>query len=147
MNFHSKNFALFSAVMLDEVHVTKTSDVEEKFDGAFNMFCASHAVTSKLENEVPKPKLSTIQEHFRKMVRSRRTENRINIVPSGIAKNYGELEQLLDTVINEMDWKKKLDDTRKEKDKKKEEALKKVGRQSAAWKLSVNLILMAMTSK
>ena len=58
----------------------------KKFSGAFNMFCASHAVTSKLEKGVPKPKLTTIQEHFRKMLNNRRTENRTKLAASGIAE-------------------------------------------------------------
>lgn len=38
-----------------------------------------------------------IQEHFRKMVKNRGTENRTDIEASGIMENYCELEQLLDT--------------------------------------------------
>ena len=80
------------------------------------MFCASHAVTSKLEKGVPKPKLTTIQEHFRKMMKNRRTENSTNIAASCIAEKYDKLEQLLDTVINEIDEKMKVDDSRKEQE-------------------------------
>ena len=67
------DIALVNAIMLAEAHVAKTGDVKEKLSGEFNMFCASHAVTSELENGVPKTKLTTIQEHSSKMVRNRRT--------------------------------------------------------------------------
>ena len=43
------DIALVNAIMLAEAHVAKTGDVKEKFSGAFNMFSASHAVTSKME--------------------------------------------------------------------------------------------------
>ena len=47
--------ALLNAIMLAEWHVAKIGDVKEKFSGAFNMYCASHTITSKLEKRVPKP--------------------------------------------------------------------------------------------
>ena len=67
------DIAIVNAIMLADAHVAKTGDVKEKFSGPFNMFCASHAVTSKLEKGVPKPKLTTIQGNFHKMVKNRRT--------------------------------------------------------------------------
>ena len=53
------------------------------------------------------------------MVRNGRTENRTKIAASGFAENYVELEQLFDTVIDEMDENEKLDDSWKDQEKKK----------------------------
>ena len=55
--------------MLTEAHTAKNGEVREKFNSAFHMFVASRGGTSKLERGTPKPKLSTIQEHFRKLIR------------------------------------------------------------------------------
>ena len=52
---------------------------------------------------MPKTKAITIQERFRKQVTDRWAANRLNIAVSVIAEEYGELKELLDTVIHEID--------------------------------------------
>ena len=52
------------------------------------------------------------------MVKNRRIENRANIAARDIAENYAKLEEVLDILINAMDEKKKVYDTRKEQEKK-----------------------------
>ncbi len=37
--------ALLNAILLAKVHVAKSGEVKEKYNGAYNMFCASHCVT------------------------------------------------------------------------------------------------------
>ncbi len=100
------DIALVNTIMLAEAHVAKNWEVKEKFNGAFNMFCVSRAVASKVEECMPKPKLSTIQEHFRKLIKNRCAANRSNDAASGISEVYGDLEQSLDVAIEEIEEKK-----------------------------------------
>ena len=88
------------------------------------MFVASRVVTSKLERRMPKPKSSTIQEHFRKLIGNCRATNRTNMGTNGISGTYGDLEQNLDAAIQEIDDKKKLETEKKKAEEKKEAALK-----------------------
>ncbi len=61
--YEEAGVALANAIILAKAHIAKTGEVKEKFKGAYNMFCASKAITSKLESRMPKSKLSIIQEH------------------------------------------------------------------------------------
>ncbi len=48
--------ALVNAIMLAEAHSAKNGEVKQKFNGAFNTFCASRVVTCTVERGMPKPK-------------------------------------------------------------------------------------------
>ena len=84
------DLALANAVLLAEAHTAKNGEVKERYSGAFNMFWASHVVTKKVSNGMPLPKLSTIQDHVRKLLKNRRVANKSNVAASGIAEEYCE---------------------------------------------------------
>ncbi len=70
--------------------------------------------------------MTTVQEYFRALVKNRRAANKANLAASGIAPEYGELEIVLDIVIDEVDARKHEDDINKEAQLRKEEELKKI---------------------
>ena len=118
------DLALVSAVLFAEARTAKTGEVKEKFAGAFNMFLASHAVTAKVGRGVPQPKVTTFQEHYRKLIKNRGAANKANIPASGISEEYGEPEEVIDKIIEEVDIMKNEEKKKKEKEDKRQTKLK-----------------------
>ncbi len=122
--------ALINAIMLAEVHNAKTGERREEFNSPYNMFCSSPAETCKIERGMPKPKSTTIQEHYRELVKDRRAANRSSIAVSGVAEEYGELEEVLDNVIREIDKKCPKEGEKKEAEERKEQELKDAAKET-----------------
>ena len=72
----------------------------------------------------PQPKVIKFQEHYRKLVKNRRAANKGNIAVSGISEEYGELEEVIDKIIEEVDMMKNEEKQKKEKEDKRQTKLK-----------------------
>ena len=83
--------SLLNAITLAEAHVAESGEVKQKLNVVLNVFCASRPITYKAETRVPKPKLSTSQEHFRKLAKNSGASNPSNVAASDISQHYGEL--------------------------------------------------------
>ena len=118
------DLALVNAVMLADAHVAKRGESMDKFNSAFDMFCASRPVIAKIERGMPAPAMRSVQEHWRKLIRDRRAANHRNVAASGVAEEYGDLEMTLDKTIESINQKKKENEREKESKRKREDALK-----------------------
>ena len=110
------DLVLVNSVLLAGPYMAKPGEVKEKFSGAFKMFCASHVVTKRLDDDVPQPRLTTFQEHYRRPLKNRRASNKGNIATSGIAGVYRELEEVMDKIVEEVDIMKN-EEMKKKKEK------------------------------
>eukprot|EP00171_Calliarthron_tuberculosum_P005483 IDg5483t1 len=99
---------LVHTVSIFEAHIVKHGEVEQKFEGVLNAFCAHPTFLEKHEKGVPAPKQSTLRDRFTKLLANRRAMNK-NIAASGIPEEYGELEKSLDTIIDECEEKKEAE--------------------------------------
>ena len=81
------------------------------------MLCASHLVTHKLSIVRPTPKLLSIEDHYRNLLKNRREQNKTNLAPKGISEEYGELEKVVFTIIEEVDARRNEEKTRKDAEK------------------------------
>eukprot|EP00171_Calliarthron_tuberculosum_P022180 IDg22180t1 len=119
---HNFDLALIRCVTVSGAHLAKHGEREEKYAGLLAMFLASREFLEKSE-EVPPPKVLTIRERIKVLVKERRAVNKRNIAATGIAEEYGELEQLLDGIIDNIDEKAKVVAEEKDAMEKKELAL------------------------
>lgn len=104
---------LMDVVVKSNAHVSKYGEVEKAFGSVLSMFCASSSVLKAIEGGAPVPKLKTVRESFKSLIKKRRSVNKLNIAASGIAKDSTPLDEMLDSIIDEMENAKALEDEKK----------------------------------
>eukprot|EP00171_Calliarthron_tuberculosum_P004172 IDg4172t1 len=94
---------LVKCVQESDAHAAKYGEVEKVFEGVRSMFCASSEVLKAMENGAPTPKVKTVRERFKALMKKRRKVNNRNIAGSGIEEEPTALDEALDSVIEEAD--------------------------------------------
>eukprot|EP00171_Calliarthron_tuberculosum_P002143 IDg2143t1 len=110
-----------------EAQVAKHGKLDAKYQGVLAAFRAHHSFLSKHASGMSAPKVTTLRDRLNKLVVNRRAENRRNIAASGIPEEYGELEQSLDVLIQELMRRRKMEAEAKKKMDRKEQTLLDAG--------------------
>eukprot|EP00171_Calliarthron_tuberculosum_P022710 IDg22710t1 len=63
---------LLDHVFTAQAHVSKYGEVEKAFEGVTGMFCVAPAVVKAMEGGAPVPKVKTVRERFKNLVKKRR---------------------------------------------------------------------------
>eukprot|EP00171_Calliarthron_tuberculosum_P011128 IDg11128t1 len=100
--FFCEPFELFDA------HLHKHGEGEVKFGGVLAMFMSSHEYITKADaaqGGLTPPKVNTVWDRFKDIVKECRAAVRANATASGISETYDEREQLIHGLIEAMDDK------------------------------------------
>ena len=79
-------------------HIKERRGEREVFRSISNGLRFSRCDTQSINCNLS-PKLSVIQDHYRQFLKNRREQNKTNLAAIGISEEYGELEKVLDTII------------------------------------------------
>ena len=55
-----------NGIMLTGAHIARNGEVKEKFNGAYNMFCASRIIIAELSSGINKPEFSKLKTEERR---------------------------------------------------------------------------------
>ena len=98
------DIALLRCISSNGAHLAALGKTEEKFTSVLTTFLATPEFLSRSAN-VPPFKLKTVRDRFKELVKERRVVVKRKVAASGIAEEHGEMEQLLDSIIEEVDDK------------------------------------------